>query len=162
MVATSVPPVPPAYSERLLPGPLGWLIVVLFAAGMGVVLYPVSPPVAAGVGLVMVAIGGAVAILTTLRVEVRGGELRAGAAHIPLGLLGEVRALDAGETRLELGPALDARAYLCLRAWAHTAVRAEVLDPADATPYWIVSTRHPQELARAVAQARERPADRDR
>jgi len=161
MPATADPPVPPSYTELLLPGPLGWAIVVLFAAGMSVALYPVSPVVAAVVGCALIGIGVALAIATTPRVTVAGGELRAGPAHIPLALLGAVRALDADETRLELGPALDTRAYLCLRAWARTAVRAEVADPSDVTPYWIVSTRHAHELARVITQARERPTRRD-
>jgi hypothetical protein len=51
---------------------------------------------------------------------------------------------------------------VCLRAWARTAVRVEVLDPADPTPYWLVSTRRPDELAAAIAAGRTRPAARDR
>jgi hypothetical protein len=33
-------------------------------------------------------------------------------------------------------------------------VRAEVVDPADRTPYWFVATRHPHELAAAIEAAR--------
>ena len=41
----------------------------------------------------------------------------------------------------------DARAYLLLRPYLKRAVRVEITDPADPTPYWLVSTRHPDELA---------------
>jgi hypothetical protein len=106
---------------------------------------------AAFLAAAVVLVGGTVALVrTSPRVEVQGGELRAGAAHIPVTLLARPRALDAAATRAELGPALDARAHVCLRGWVPTAVRVDVVDPQDPTPYWIVSTRRPEELARAL------------
>lgn len=35
-----------------------------------------------------------------------------------------------------------------------TAVRVEVLDPEDPTPYWVVSTRRPMELAASLEAIR--------
>ncbi len=61
-------------------------------------------------------------------------------------------ALDATQTRAELGTRLDARAFLCQRGWIHTAVRVDLVDPLDPTPYWIVSTRHPDDLVAALAR----------
>ncbi|NMR19383.1 DUF3093 domain-containing protein [Cellulomonas fimi] len=147
------------FHERLWPGPLGWVGVVAFGVVLGAALYPVDSTVAVVVGLVGLVIGLVAMVRWTPTVAVVDGELRAGDAHIPLALLGEVRPLDAEATRVELGPALDARAYVCLRAWARTGVRAEVLDPADPTPYWLVSTRRPAALARAVAQERTSPGE---
>ncbi len=48
------------------------------------------------------------------------------------------------------GPEADARAYLLLRPYLKRAVRVEITDPADPAPYWLVSSRRPEELARAV------------
>ena len=155
MAATPAPSVTADYSERLLPGPLGWALVPMIAVFMALALYPVSPAVAVGAGVLVAVAGIAVVLLTTPRVAVAGGELHAGSAHIPVALLGAARELDAEQTRAELGPGLDARAYVCLRAWARTAVRVQVEDPADRTPYWLVSTRHPRALAGAIAAARE-------
>ena len=140
----------PTYAERLWLGPLGWVLLVVFAAMIAVAFVPVDPIVAALIGIVVL-VGGAV-VLTGLapRIEVRDGVLRAGGAHIPVDLLGAAVALDADATRAELGPRLDARAHVCLRGWIHTAVRVEVHDPQDPTPYWVVSTRRPEALAAAV------------
>ena len=160
MTASPAPSTTACYSERLLPGPLGWALVLMLAVFSVIALFPVSPTVAVIVGAVVVVAGIAVGVITAPRVAVSGGELCAGQAHIPLALLGEVRELDADATRVELGPDLDSRAYVCLRAWARTAVRAEVLDPADATPYWLVSTRHPRDLSAAIASARDQLATR--
>ncbi|HWJ84512.1 MAG TPA: DUF3093 family protein, partial [Cellulomonas sp.] len=34
--------------------------------------------------------------------------------------------------------------------WIHAGVRIELVDPADPTPYWIVTSRRPDELAAAL------------
>jgi hypothetical protein len=51
------------------------------------------------------------------------------------------------------GPGLDARAFLCLRGWVQTGARVRIDDPQDPTPYWLLSTRHPDRLAAALAAA---------
>jgi hypothetical protein len=53
------------------------------------------------------------------------------------------------------GPRLDARAYLCLRGWVAGGVRVTLNDPADPTPYWLVSSTDPTALARAITTATE-------
>jgi len=140
----------PTYAERLWLGPLGWVLLVVFAAMMAVAFVPVDAWVAVAVGVGVLAVGTVVLVGLAPRVEVRDGVLRAGGAHIPVDLLGAAVALDAETTRAELGPRLDARAHLCLRGWIHTAVRVEVQDPRDPTPYWVVSTRRPAALAAAL------------
>ncbi|GAA2722862.1 DUF3093 domain-containing protein [Cellulomonas aerilata] len=161
MVDSTRTSVPAAYAERLWFGPTGWLCVVGLALVAAISLYPVGRTAAVVAGVLALAVGLAAASAAATRVRVAGGELVAGAAHIPLDLLGDPVALDAAATRAELGPRLDARAHLCLRAWARTAVRVPVLDPADPTPYWVVSTRHPDRLAAALVAGRRRPAAQD-
>ena len=79
---------------------------------------------------------------------------RAGRARIPVALLGAPEALDAEAMRQARGPGLDARAYLCLRGWISAGVRVPVLDPRDPAPYWLVSSRRPEDLAEALRRAR--------
>jgi hypothetical protein len=52
------------------------------------------------------------------------------------------------------GPGADARAYLLLRPYLKRAVKVEITDPADPAPYWLLSTRHPDRLAGAIAGLR--------
>ena len=141
------------FSERLWLGPLGWAVVVALGVVLGVVLLPVDTTLALVAGVIGVAGGLAVAVLTTPRVEVAGGTLRAGSAHIPARLVGPARVLAGDELRTQLGPELDARAFLCIRGWVHQAVRVELHDPADPTPYWVVSTRSPDRLVSALVAA---------
>ncbi|WP_245849077.1 DUF3093 domain-containing protein [Lentzea kentuckyensis] len=84
------------------------------------------------------------------KVEVADGELRAGEAHIPLALLGEVEIIAQQDRRKTMGPHLDPAAYVVHRGWVKPLVRVRVTDPEDPTPYWIISTRHPEELAAAI------------
>jgi len=138
------------FSERLWLGPLGWFGVLALAGCLGLAALPVDALLALVVAVVAAVALVVLAFATTTTVSVTGGELHAGDAHIPLTLLGEVRELEADELRAELGPRLDARAHLCMRGWIHRAVRVELVDPADPTPYWIVSTRRPDALAAAL------------
>ncbi|MDC7121806.1 DUF3093 domain-containing protein [Cellulomonas fimi] len=148
---SSAPAPGPVWSERLWPGPWGWTMLVAFTLMLGVVLLPVDAGLAVVVGLVALVAGLTAAVLLTPTVSVQGGVLRAGRAHIPVALLGEVTVLDAEALRDELGPRLDARAHVCLRGWVRSGVRVELADPDDPTPYWLVSSRRPDGLARALA-----------
>ena len=85
------------------------------------------------------------------RVAVRDGTLYAGPAHISVDLLGPAEPLDAEETRRVHGVDADARAFLLTRPYLKRSVKVAVEDPADRTPYWLVSTRHPSELAAALS-----------
>ena len=87
------------------------------------------------------------------RVAVHDGVLHAGAAHIPVALLGEPEPLDAEGTRRVLGVEADARAFLVTRPYLKRSVRVPVLDPADPAPYWLLSTRRPQVLVEALQRA---------
>lgn len=140
---------PAMYRERLAV-PFRWWVqgtmlvaslwLALIVAVPGTVAWPVT-----GAALVLLAAsflsyGGA-------RIVVADGELRAGRAHIARAHLGAARSLDAEQTRRVAGVEADARAYLLLRPYLKRAVQVEITDPADPAPYWLVSTRRPDELA---------------
>ena len=105
-------------------------------------------------------LGLALALLTygAARVTVDGGFLRAGRARIAGFHLGTSSALDPEAARRVSGAEADARAYLLLRPYLKRAVQVEITDPADPAPYWLISTRHPDELARALTKLTESPA----
>jgi Protein of unknown function (DUF3093) len=90
-----------------------------------------------------------------VQVGVRDGEVVAGTAHVPLRHCGAVTPLDADAARRARGPEADANAFLVLRPWVPTAVRVEIVDPADPTPYWLVSTCRPERFASAASKARD-------
>jgi len=153
-----------SYVERLWAPWWWWAISAALVASLAVAVgYPLGP--VAGIIAAAVAGGGVAWLLVSsaAMVQVGGGVLVAGRARLPLWAAGGVRPLDAAEAAALRGRDADPRAFLLLRPWVPRAVRVDVDDPADPTPYWYVSTREPGRLAVAVARgaAAIRPASPD-
>jgi hypothetical protein len=89
-----------------------------------------------------------------IRVAVQDGELRVDDARLPVRHVAGVSVLDPTDRRLLLGPHARPYAFVVQRPWIRGAVRVDLDDPADPTPYWLVSTRHPERLAAALTAAR--------
>jgi hypothetical protein len=147
-----MPPVEKQYAERLTVPLRWWVQGTMLVASLWLATIVALPGVAAwtvtGIALALMA-----AVLLgygAARIEVADGELRAGRARIELHHLGTTVPLDADASRRLAGRDADARAFLLLRPYLKRAVRVEITDPADPAPYWLVSSRHPDELARAV------------
>ncbi len=140
------------YSERLFVPLRWWVQTTMLLASLWLAFIVAMPASAAWTATgVLVALTAALLLwFGSARVVVRDGVLHAGRAHIALDLLGAVTPLDAEETRRVHGVDADARAYLLTRPYLKRSVRIDVTDPADPTPYWLVSTRRPQALAAAV------------
>jgi hypothetical protein len=138
------------YRERLWPAPWVFISTALVIPASLLVFLPIS--LFAGVVVAIGLYGAIVAVLllTTATIELTPTEFRAGKARIPRELLGEATAYEGAEATAQRGPELDARAWLLLRGWVTGVVRVEVTDPGDPTPYWLVSTRRPAELARVL------------
>lgn len=142
------------YRERLIPGPGLFIACLLLLPAVSLVLWPINAAIAIPTAVVVYAIVAITLFLFAPLVEVRDGRLIAGRAAIPVDQLGEVELLGAEALRAAIGPGIDARSYLLVRGWIHRGVRIADIDPADPAPYWIITTRHPQRLADAIAAAR--------
>lgn len=147
----------PGYDERLRVPPWWWLAAVLLVAVLAVEAHL---GVAVWVDILTVALLGTVAVALLLfvgaaHVAVAADTLAAGRARLPLQFAGEVAVLDRAAMRRLLGPGADPAAFTVVRPWVPGGVRVEVVDPADDTPYWLLSSRHPAELARAIEAARQ-------
>ena len=142
----------PAYRERL-GVPLRWwvqgtmLVVSLWLACVVATPEPVAWTVAA---IAMALLVTLLVSFGSVRLEVVDGTFRVGRARIEAEHLGAAEALDAERTRSVAGREADARAFLMLRPYLKRAVRVEITDPADPTPYWLVSSRRPEKLAEAL------------
>jgi hypothetical protein len=141
-----------AYDERLGVPLRWWVQGTMMVASLWLALVVAIPgPVAwACTGVAMLLLTALLISYGGARVTVADGWLRVGRARIEGAHVGEVAALDAEETRRVAGPQADARAYLVLRPYLKRAVRVEITDPDDPAPYWLVSSRHPDDLAKAV------------
>lgn len=81
------------------------------------------------------------------RITVSDDELRVADAQLPRSFIGRVEIIPADAKRKALGPHLDPAAFVIHRGWVGPLLRVQLTDPADPTPYWIFSTRHPERLA---------------
>jgi len=68
-------------------------------------------------------------------------------------VISDVVALDAAGKREALGVGAHPLAFVIQRPWIGPAVQVLLDDPADPTPFWVISTRHPVELATALLDA---------
>jgi hypothetical protein len=143
------------YEERLTAPRSWWLVCLLVGVSMALILLPFGTLALLG-GL---AGGTAVSAVVassygSARIRVVGGSLIAGDAKIPVSALGEAHVLDPEEARAWRSFKADARAHMLLRAYVPTALRVDITDPADPTPYVYLSTRDPERLAAALDAAR--------
>jgi Protein of unknown function (DUF3093) len=146
------------YRERLVPGPGTIAACLLLLPAVLLVLLPFSRVGGVTAAILLTATTIVGLIVSAPVVAVEHGMLRAGRARIDVHLTGEAEALHGDDARTARGTSLDARAWTVLRPWVDGVVRVPLLDPADPAPYWVVATRHPEELAAALARAREATA----
>ncbi|MEU2826780.1 DUF3093 domain-containing protein [Streptomyces bacillaris] len=145
-------PSAPPFDERLTAPRSWWFIAFGIGVACALMLLPLGTlPMLAGLVGGAAAAAAAVSSYGSARIRVVGGALVAGDARIPLSALGEPEALDAEEARAWRTHKADARAFILLRSYVGTAVRVEVTDPDDPTPYVFLSTRDPKGLAAALS-----------
>ena len=142
------------YDERLGVPLRWWALATMFLASMLLAFLVATPLWVAATGTAVLGLGllGLFLGYGAARISVSDGVLTAGRARIALEHVGEVQALGAEDTHRLAGRDADARAYLLLRPYLRRAVRVAIDDPADPTPYWLLSTRRPERLAAALTR----------
>jgi hypothetical protein len=140
------------YRERLWAPPILYLATALVIPASLLVFLPINMTTG-----VIVAVGMELGVIVLLHVlapvvEVTETEFRAGRAHLPRELVGDVAGYDGAEATTQRGPKLDARAWTLFRGYVRGVVKVEVRDDADPTPYWLVSVRHPQKVVAALQE----------
>ncbi|MEU7036979.1 MULTISPECIES: DUF3093 domain-containing protein [unclassified Streptomyces] len=153
--SSPAPTAAPRFDERLTAPGSWWVITVLLGLSGGLVMFPLGTVPALG-GLIAAGALAAVGVSAygSARIRVVAGSLVAGEARIPVSALGTPEVLDAEEARAWRTFKADPRAFMVLRSYVPRAVRIEVTDPEDPTPYVYLSSRDPEGLATAVEAAR--------
>ena len=87
-----------------------------------------------------------------VRVEGEPGQLElwAGQAHLPTTVIARCAQVPRSAKFAALGRQLDPAAFVLHRAWVGPMVLVVLDDPDDPTPYWLVSTRHPERVLSAL------------
>ncbi|MBM7817260.1 hypothetical protein JOE56_001954 [Brevibacterium paucivorans] len=141
----------PLYSERVTPSIWWWVVALVLSAMTSLMVIPLS-----WIAGIIVPIVVFIAVALTLRsliprVTVTQDVLFAGPAHIERSFITGATPMTGEDAFQARGQDLDARAFLVTRPWASSLVKVDIEDPNDPTPYWIVSTHNPDELARVLA-----------
>ena len=146
----------PLFRERLYV-PLRWWVIATVGVAIGgaevfagfdwhlvVIVYVVlGLPTAA----ILLATGHLTVVVDAAGLHERGNTLP------PADML-EIRRLDQTQTRQQLGPAGDRTAHLVARGYVPASVAIRTPDDAGA-PYWLVSTRRPDDLIAALTQVQQ-------
>jgi len=146
------------YRERLWPAPWLFFAVALVIPASLLVFLPISDVAGVVVAAVLYASCVLLLLIASPAIVITESELTAGKARIPVALVGAASAHSGDDARQQRGPGLDARAWLLIRGWVDPVVRIPVDDPADPTPYWLISSRHPEKIASVLAEAKANTA----
>jgi hypothetical protein len=145
-----------SYRERLLVPVSYWLLAVPVVVTLGAEAYffvdGFIPPLVIGVLFVIAA--AFLVHWSSATIEVTGTVLRAGKDTLALSDAGKVMALDEKQAMAMRGPRADPAAHILLRPYLRRAVYISLADPGEGVPYWLVATRHPDELAAAIESGR--------
>jgi hypothetical protein len=147
-----------AYRERLLV-PVGyWLLAAPVVVVLGAEAYFFVdgwvPPLV--IGLLALLVGTFFVHWSLATIEVTGPVLRADGDTLALSEAGEVIALDEKQATRLRGPRADPAAHLLLRPYLRQAVYVAIAAPSEGgVPYWLIATRHPEQLAAAISSARD-------
>lgn len=132
----------PSVANAILP-------ILLFISSIAIMLpisidwtFPVAVNVAVGFSLVV--------YFSSPVIEVTETSLICKGASIEKEFVGEIAIIPKSEIFDELGRKLDARAWLSIQASVKSLIRVEITDADDPTPYWLITTRKPEELIRAI------------
>ena len=144
------------FRERLGIPVWWWLAAPALTALLAAEIYLGRPGWATAVPylILLPAVVGGLWWLGRITITVTATELVVDDARLPLHLVGPVTVLDEQARQELLGPSAEPLAFVIQRPWVPRAVRVDLLDPADPTPYWLISTRHPKRLADLLSGAR--------
>lgn len=142
-----------AYTERLTCPWWLWLPVAALAAGLALEVGLGAPGVRTWlpVSATLLLVGAGVWALGRIRITVTPTQFLVDDANLPRDVICDVIPLDGTQKRFLLGQAADPLAFVIQRPWIAGAVQVVLSDPGDPTPYWLISSRHPEALAAALA-----------
>jgi hypothetical protein len=146
---------PALYNERLGVSPWAWLAALAVDLIIGFEVLIGFPHLPTWVPFAVLLPASAALLLWSgrIRVTVTADELLVDDARLPLAVISDVVALDAAGKREALGVGAHPLSFIIQRPWIGPAVQILLDDPDDPTPFWVISTRQPVELATVLLAA---------
>ena len=146
----------PFFRERLYVPLRWWVIATLGVAVGGAEVFAGFHWRVALVVYAVLAIPTAALLLATghATVTVDAVGLHARGTTLPAEQMREVQRLDRDKTKQQLGPGGDRTAHLVARSYVRESVAIRTTE-SSGVPYWLVSSRRPDDLMTALARARQ-------
>jgi len=138
---------PRAYGERVLPSMSFYVAGLFLPAALFLIALPFSELAALVVSIGSYSTLVLVSVLLSQKIEVSSSHLKIAKATISMSALGNATSIARSEQFLERGQRLSPLAFTRFQIGVKGLVKIELQDPTDPTPYWLVSTRHPEVLA---------------
>ncbi|TAP27609.1 MULTISPECIES: DUF3093 domain-containing protein [Micrococcaceae] len=139
------------YTEKLWPSASTWIWPIIIAITAGVAVAPINVILGWSVGAAFLIALVVIFLVRVPAIEVTESTVSAGRASIEREFIGEVTGYRGNDAFKQRGQKLHGLAYMVLRGWLDGVVKMEVTDERDTTPYWLISTRRPEELAAALS-----------
>lgn len=144
------PTEPIVYRERVRPNFGTFIAVATLLPAVTLVSEPFDYRIGIAVGLILVMSIWAALFFLAPVIQVGSSHLTVARAKIPRNLLGNIEEIAKDQIFSERGPRLDPAAHKVFQGTVKTAIKITVNDPNDPTPYWIISTRKPAQLAEVL------------
>ena len=144
------PTEPIVYRERVRPNLGTFIAVATLLPAVTLVSEPFDYRIGIAVGLILVMSIWAALFFLAPVIQVGSSHLTVARAKIPRDLLGKIEEIGKDQIFSERGPKLEPAAYKVFQGTVKTAIKITVNDPNDPTPYWIISTRKPAQLAEVL------------
>jgi hypothetical protein len=149
-----MPPATSSYVERLSVRRRWWFVVVAIALFGGLEVSAGLDEIGTTVtlGLALVIAGSLLIGVGRTVVRVDEGGVHVSGRTMTYDEMESAEGLDRARTRAQLGPAADPAAFLVVRGFIPESVLIRPLH-AQPTPYWLISTRHPERFVAAIESA---------
>lgn len=138
------------YTERVLPKWSSFIPVIGVFPAIWLTFLPINELAGAVSGLVSTVLIVFVMIAKSAKILITSETLEVSNASIERKHISAVEVVSKGEAFAARGRELDPRAWFHFQGSIETLVRVKLSDPADPTPYWLFSTRNPEQVKEAL------------
>lgn len=143
------------YTERLWHSVGMWFVALVMTVSLGIAY---GSAYGANLGLIVGVVASTAAIFGLFRnsptILIDEINFQVGRARMPLRYVGKVQILDESESRRARSTHAHKDAYFQLRGGVKQTLIVEITDESDPHPYWQISTRNPDELAKKLNGAK--------
>lgn len=140
----------PQYKERVVPKWSSFLPVLGVFPALWLTFLPINEPAGFWSGIAATVLIVLAMVAKSARIVVTDGSLQVSNASIERKHISNVVVIPKDEAFAARGRELDPRAWIHFQGSVPTLVRVVISDPADPTPYWLFSTRNPEEVKRVL------------